>query len=217
MRRNKIAALVVVILVSAVAGYVYRSARSGRLADVAVDDAIDSPPAPNAVRTAKESPFRFELMTQQSGVDFVYYGAPGPQAYMTEQNGGGIALLDFDHDGRLDLFLVNGSDFQQPATGLDASNRLYRSMSDFQYADATQDTGLLAHGFGMGCAAGDYDNDGFTDLFVACYGRDRLWHSNGDGTFSESHGRGGGRQRKMGHQPGVSLTSTATDSRICTS
>lgn len=141
---------------------------------------------PNDERAASdESPFRFELMTPVSGVDFVYYGSPTPQAYMTDQNGGGVALADVDNDGRLDLFFVNGSNFDRPAAGLGESNRLYRAAGVFQYRDATRGARLESHGFGMGCTAGDYDNDGFTDLFVASYGRDRLWRNNGDGTFTD--------------------------------
>jgi hypothetical protein len=133
----------------------------------------------------EKSPFHFESMTPQSGIDFVYYGSPSPEKYMTEQNGGGVALIDYDQDGLVDLFFVNGSHFKQPASGLSHSNRLYRALGDFRYEDVTVSAELLAHGFGMGCAAGDYDNDGFTDLFVASYGRDRLWRNNGDGTYQE--------------------------------
>lgn len=133
---------------------------------------------------AAKSPFQFEWM-QNTGIDFVYYGAPSEEKYMTDQNGGGVAVIDFDQDGTLDLFFVNGSHFQRPASGLAQSNRLYRAVGNFRYEEVTLPAGLLAHGFGMGCAAGDYDNDGFSDLFIACYGRDRLWRNNGDGTFEE--------------------------------
>lgn len=129
--------------------------------------------------------FRFELMTADSGIDFTYYGAPTPKASMTEQNGGGVGLIDYDNDGLLDLFLVNGSDFERPAAGLAQSNRLFRAHGEFRYTDVTERAGLVAHGFGMGTAAGDYDNDGFTDLFIAAYGRDRLFRNHGDGTFGE--------------------------------
>lgn len=134
----------------------------------------------------RESPIRFALMTAQSGIDMVYYGSPSPERYMTEQNGGGVAISDFDNDGRSDVFLVNGSHFQQPARKRFESNRLYRSKAEpFHYHDVTVDSGLESAGFGMGCSAADFNNDGFTDLFVAYYGHSQLWCNNGDGTFEE--------------------------------
>ena len=104
---------------------------------------------------------------------------------MTEQNGGGVALFDFDLDDHLDIFLVNGSNFDRPAQVVGASNCLYRAVGRLQYEEVARLAGLQAYGFGMGCTAGDYDNDGFSDLFVAYYGPNRLWHNNGDGTFAE--------------------------------
>ena len=131
------------------------------------------------------SPIRFELLSADSGIDFTYYGGPSDRAYMTEVNGGGVALDDFNNDGRLDVFLVNGSNFDQPARGPSQSNQLYQATADLQFRNVTEAARLLAHGFGMGCASDDYDNDGFSDLFVACFGRDRMWRNNGDGTFTE--------------------------------
>jgi hypothetical protein len=176
------------VLVIAVGGAVYRFGPWSPGPDVPPVDGRrpgGGPDRDGGDPVSDDSPFHFELMTPESGIDFVYYGSPTPEAYMTDQNGGGVALADFDNDGRLDLFFVNGSNFQRAARGVEESNRLYRAAGDFQYEDATQAAGLVAHGLGMGCTAGDYDNDGFTDLFVACYGRNRLWHNNGDGTFVE--------------------------------
>jgi hypothetical protein len=134
----------------------------------------------------KESPIRFRLMTPQSGVDMVYYGSPSPEKYMTEQNGGGVALIDFDNDDQLDLFLVNGDHFQRPARKLADSSRLHRANSAaFHFDDVTVRSGLKATGSGMGCGAADYNNDGFTDLFIAYYGHNQLWRNNGDGTFED--------------------------------
>jgi hypothetical protein len=134
---------------------------------------------------SERSPFRFSSVAEQAGIDFVYYGSPSPQHYMTEQNGGGIALFDYDGDNRLDIFLVNGSHFDHPAEPENATSRLFRAVDTLQYEDVTVSAGLEAFGLGQGCAAGDYDNDGFTDLFVCYYGPNRLWHNNGDGTFTD--------------------------------
>lgn len=129
--------------------------------------------------------FTFIDVTNQSGIDFTYYGNPSPQHYMTEQNGGGVSLLDIDGDGQLDLYFSNGSHFEYPAEEAAASHRCYRCVGEWVYEDVTHVCGLQAFGFGMGTAAADYDNDGFVDLFVCCYGRNRLWRNNGDGTYSE--------------------------------
>ncbi len=125
------------------------------------------------------------IPSDTSGIHFKYYGNPSEQHYMTEQNGGGIALFDADGDGQLDVFLVNGSHFERSAESAGATNRLYRQSDPWKFEDVTLASGLQAYGFGQGCAAGDFDNDGFSDLFVACYGMSRLWHNNGDGTFTD--------------------------------
>lgn len=145
------------------------------------DQLLAAPPPPKLSNMT----LRFTDVQTTSGVRFIYYGNPGPKHYMTEQNGGGIALLDFDGDDRLDLFFTNGSDFDQPAVAGRDSNRLFHAVGPWSYRDVTDASGLSACGFGTGCAAGDYDNDGFIDLFEAAYGPNRLWHNNGDGTFSD--------------------------------
>lgn len=131
------------------------------------------------------SRLRFIDVSHDAGIDHTYYGSPSPQHYMTEQNGGGTALFDYDGDGSLDLFFVNGSHFEREANDVGATNRLYVSHDVLKYDDVTELAGLTAFGHGMGCTAADFDNDGFVDLFVAYYGRNRLWHNNGDGTFDE--------------------------------
>ncbi len=105
---------------------------------------------------------------------------------MTEQNGGGVALLDFDADGRVDLYFANGSHFDHPAEHAGAQHALYRAAGELQYVEVGAAAHVNVSGFGMGVAAGDYDNDGFVDLFVAGYAEDRLWRNNGDGTYSEA-------------------------------
>jgi hypothetical protein len=136
--------------------------------------------------TVPASPIRLTLVpVRESGLDFQYYGSPSDEHYMTEQNGGGVALFDADADGRLDVFLSDGSHFERPAEAVGASQRLYRQAGAGTFGDVTAAARLTAYGFGQGCAAGDYDSDGFCDLFVAGYGASRLWHNNGDGTLSE--------------------------------
>ncbi len=149
-------------------------------------------PAEKGAGPSVDSPIRFTSVGKAAGIDCTYYGGPSPQHFMTEQNGGGVALFDFDQDGWLDIFFTNGSHFERPAeqVGPTASQRLYRNVTgtgdgEMRFEDVTATAGLMAFGFGMGCAAGDYDNDGYPDLFVCEYGRQRLWRNRGDGTFDD--------------------------------
>ena len=107
--------------------------------------------------------------------------------------GAGVALFDYDNDGRLDIFLVNGAPLGDPApkgtipqkTGPEYWNRLYHQKPDGTFEDVTQRAGLQGVGYGMGVAVGDYDNDGFEDLYVTSYGGNKLYHNNGNGTFTD--------------------------------
>jgi len=142
------------------------------------NDANDSP-------SVDESGVRFTDVAKAAGVDFVTYGSPSPEHYMTEQNGSGVALLDFDADGWLDLFLANGDHPNRPAALSNSTHKLFRCVEEWQYRDASSFAGVADTGYGMGCATGDFDSDGFVDLFLAGYDRNRLWRNNGDGSFSE--------------------------------
>lgn len=128
---------------------------------------------------------RFTEVAEASGVDFVAYGSPSPEHYMTEQNGSGVALLDFDADGWLDLFLPNGDHPDRPAEQTNSRHKLYRSREAWNYRDVAINAGVAQTGYGMGCATSDFDSDGFVDLFLAGYDQNRLWRNNGDGSFSE--------------------------------
>src|SRR5436309_3365504 len=130
------------------------------------------------------------------GLDFTLQNSPTPQKYLIETMPGGVALFDYNNDGLLDIFLVNGgrvtSPMQLPEKFDRASprywNRLYRQNKDGSFTDVPESAGLAKAGasnYGMGVAVGDYDNDGFPDLFVTSYGRNVLYHYSGDGTFTE--------------------------------
>jgi hypothetical protein len=150
---------------------------------------IDSLPTnrnPKAESISRSSTIRFVDVAAESGIDFSYYGSPSAEQYMTEQNGGGIAVFDYDADGVLDLFFSNGSHFKYLADKQEASNEMYRATAAFQYDSVTTKAGLGFSGFGQGTAAADFDNDGFTDLFVSYFGQNRLWRNNGDGTFTDT-------------------------------
>jgi hypothetical protein len=96
--------------------------------------------------------------------------------------GCGVALFDYDNDGWLDIFLVNGSTLKG---GRQPTSFLFRNNRDGTFTDVTAKAGLLCHGWGQGCCVGDYDNDGYDDLFVSYWGRNVLYHNNGDGTFTD--------------------------------
>ena len=131
-----------------------------------------------------------------AGLDFHHWNSPTPQKYLIETMGGGVALLDYNHDGLLDIFFVNSGQIKsgaKAAGSFDRSdprywNRLYRQNRDGTFSDVTQAAGLAQAGdgnYGMGVAAADYDNDGYTDLYVTSYGRNILYHNNGNGTFTD--------------------------------
>lgn len=130
-----------------------------------------------------------------AGIDFAHRNSPTAQKYLIETMGGGVALLDFNNDGRLDIFLVNSGKLEDPVK-LPANfarqepafwNRLYRQNQDGSFTDITAAAGLADAGnnYGMGVAVGDYNSDGFADLYVTNYGRNVLYRNNGNGTFSD--------------------------------
>ena len=132
-------------------------------------------------------------VTDSSGIDFAYIASHTPKKYLLETMGAGVALFDYDNDGRLDLFLVNGAPIRESMqkgeipqkSGPKYWNRLYHQRQDGTFEDVTEKAGLQGAGYGMGVAVGDYDNDGYEDLFVTAYGGNRLYHNNGDGTFTD--------------------------------
>src|SRR3954452_1770820 len=105
--------------------------------------------------------------------------------------GPGCAFLDYDNDGWMDIFLVNSGpcDFYKPKKPI--RNALYKNNRDGTFTDVTEKAGVAGGTFGMGVAAGDYNNDGYPDLFVTAYGRAILYHNNGDGTFTDVTNRAG--------------------------
>ena len=126
-----------------------------------------------------------EILPSVSGIHWTHNAARSVQKYLPETAGPGCAFLDYDDDGWLDIYLVNSgkSDFFTPAQPL--RNSLYRNNRDGTFTDVTEKAGVGAGGFGMGVAVGDYDNDGFPDLYVTQYGRSILYRNNGNGTFSD--------------------------------
>jgi enediyne biosynthesis protein E4 len=105
--------------------------------------------------------------------------------FLLSTTGGGIALFDYDNDGWLDIFVVNGWGLKEFPKGEEPTNHLYRNNRDGTFTDVTEKAGLVRHGWGQGVCVGDYDNDGHLDLFVTYFGANVLYHNNGDGTFTD--------------------------------
>jgi hypothetical protein len=112
-------------------------------------------------------------------------GGERSKRYILETTGGGVAILDYDDDGRPDVFFVNGASLGASSTGAAPVSHLYRNNGDGTFADVTEKAGVGGNGWGQGVCAGDYDNDGHVDLFVTYYGNQILYRNNGDGTFSD--------------------------------
>jgi hypothetical protein len=127
-----------------------------------------------------------EIPSSKTGITWVHVNAMSDERHLPETMGPGVAFLDYDNDGWMDIFLVNSgeADFYRPLKPL--RNGLYRNNRDGTFTDVTEKSGLAGgFSFGQGVAAGDYDNDGFADLFVTAYGRNALYRNNGDGTFTD--------------------------------
>ena len=113
----------------------------------------------------------------------MYYGIPESVTYIVEEMGGGCAFFDYDNDGWMDIFILGGRTLE--AVPPDASNRLYKNNRDGTFKDVTREAGLWDAGWAVGVCVGDYNNDGFEDLFLTYYGQNKLYHNNGNGTFTD--------------------------------
>ena len=131
-------------------------------------------------------PVTFVDVASQAGIHFQHDNAASPEKYLIETMGAGCGWIDYDQDGWLDLYLVNGAATKVYRPGTKLHSALYRNNGDGTFTDVTEKAGVGAEGlFGMGVAVGDYDNDGFPDLLVLGYGRSILYHNNGNGTFTD--------------------------------
>jgi enediyne biosynthesis protein E4 len=126
-----------------------------------------------------------EVPASKSGITWTHTAGRSPEKFLPETTGAGCAFFDYDNDGWMDIYLVNSGrcDFFQPNPPL--RNALYHNNRDGTFTDVTEKAGVAGGGYGQGVAVGDYDGDGFPDLYVTQYGRSILFHNNGDGTFSD--------------------------------
>jgi hypothetical protein len=140
--------------------------------------------------TGPESHVVFTDVTRASGVTFKHAFAL-EKKYILESMSGGVALFDYNNDGWLDIYFVNAPTVATAADPHSARSELWRNNGDGSFTDVTDKAGVGYPGWGMGVATGDYDNDGWEDLYVTCYGANRLYHNNGDGTFTDVAAKAG--------------------------
>ncbi len=147
----------------------------------------------------------FREVAEEVGLKFHHFTGATGEFYMPEIMGSGVALFDYDNDGDLDVYLIQGATFDPaqdprhakfpPPAGWKPANRLFRNLlsetGKLKFVDVTEQAGVGHVGYGMGVAVGDYDNDGFQDLYVTNFGRNVLYHNNGDGTFTDVTAKAG--------------------------
>ena len=137
-------------------------------------------------------PIRFQDIAASGGLHFITENSPTPDKHQPETMPAGIALFDYDGDGLLDIYLVNGAEMPSLVkTGPKYYNRLFHNNGNGTFTDVTEKAGLAGKGYGMGVAVGDYDNDGYPDLFLANVNGNQLFHNNGDGTFTDVTAKAG--------------------------
>jgi hypothetical protein len=127
----------------------------------------------------------FRDITAQAGIHFVHNNGAFGKKWLPETMGPGCAFIDYDNDGWPDILLVNGTDWPAHAKNGATTLKLYRNNHDGTFSDVTRKSGLEIAVFGMGVAIGDYDNDGFDDIFITAVGQSHLFHNNGNGTFTD--------------------------------
>ena len=139
----------------------------------------------SATKAAKQTPFsRFVDVAEQAGLTkTMFYGDPDHNTFIIEVNGGGCAFFDYDNDGWMDAFILGGRRLEGIPPG--ESNRLYHNNRDGTFTDVTAKAGLTDAGWACGVCVGDYNNDGFEDLYLTYYGQNKLYRNNGDGTFTD--------------------------------
>ncbi len=132
----------------------------------------------------QSSGIRFTDVTERSGITFRHVASP-EKKYLVESMSGGVAAFDYDNDGYLDIYFVNSLSVDLVKSGGKTRSALYRNNGDWSFTDVTDKAGVGDIGWGMGAAAGDYNNDGFVDLYVTCLGDNHLFKNNGNGTLTD--------------------------------
>jgi hypothetical protein len=133
---------------------------------------------------AADNPILLNDVTKETGIDFVHTDGSSGRRYIVESVSSGLALFDYDRDGDVDIYFLNGAPLPGAISDVVPQNALYRNDGDWKFSDVTQPTNLGDTGYGLGVCTGDYNNDGLPDLFVNNFGPNALYKNNGDGTFT---------------------------------
>ena len=157
-------------------------------------DATPVAPPPGPVSPIAGTPLGISFIDAATSAGLnakTIFGGVGSNKYLLETTGCGAAFYDYDQDGWLDIFLVNGWRLEGFARNAEPTCHLFKNNRDGTFTDVTAKAGLLRSGWGQACCVGDYDNDGYDDLFVTYYGQNALFHNHGDGTFTDVTREGG--------------------------
>ncbi|HKC14024.1 MAG TPA: CRTAC1 family protein [Vicinamibacteria bacterium] len=159
--------------------------------------------------------FGFKNVAREAGLDATtIFGGRETNKYLLETTGCGVAFLDYDNDGWLDVFLVNGTTLEGFPKGKEPTNHLYHNRGDGTFEDVTAKAGLAQSGWGQGVCVGDYDNDGYEDIFVTYWGQNHLYHNRGDGTFEDVTEKAGLRTSRARWGTGCAFLDYDRDGRL---
>jgi hypothetical protein len=175
------------------------------------------PPPPGPASPISGTPLGVEFVdvATRSGLRAeTIYGGQSKNKYLLETTGCGVAFYDYDQDGWLDIFLVNGWRLEGFPKGAEPTCHLFKNNRDGSFTDVTLKAGLARSGWGQGCCVGDFDNDGWDDLFITYYGQNALYRNNGDGTFSDVTARAGLLQPKTRWNSGCAFLDYDRDGHL---
>ena len=170
-------------------------------------------PQPRGKPSGRPFPARFTDVAGEAGLTHpIVYGGTDKKDYIIEVVGCGVAFFDYDNDGWLDILVLNGTRLEGAPPG--TTNRLYRNNRDGTFTDVTEQAGLVRTGWASAVTVGDYDNDGFDDLFITYYGHNVLYRNNGDGTFSDVTEKAGLRQDAVRYGSGCTWVDYDRDGHL---
>ncbi len=146
---------------------------------------VGGPGLTNALTAEAACPIQFHNVTRETGITFVHTDGSSGNRYIVETVASGLALFDYDNDGKVDIYFLNGAPLRGNKSASVPRNSLWRNEGNWKFTDVTERSGLGDAGYGLGVAAADYDNDGQQDVYISNFGPNKLYRNNGDGTFTD--------------------------------